>query len=190
MGRTKSIITDDMEIWRTLPYGDCRYMVSNHGRVLRLWTYKVASEGLRKVHKEKILSPTDNGNGYKIVSLQIDGKRKNKYVHRLVAEMFVEKPEGKNVVNHLDFDKSNNRASNLEWCTQRENTEYSRQNFKKQHNVRVSPNTGERYISKRKNGLYRVSISSKTARIDKGFKNLSDAIEFRNKVCDEIGYTI
>lgn len=47
-------------------------------------------------------------------------------VHRIVAEAFIEKPEGKNTVNHIDFNRHNNCVRNLEWCTQAENVKHSR----------------------------------------------------------------
>lgn len=58
---------------------------------------------------------------YKTVSLTIEGKTLNKYVHRLVAECFCEKREGCNEVDHVDGNKLNNHADNLEWVTRSEN---------------------------------------------------------------------
>ena len=50
----------------------------------------------------------------------IDGKERQFRVHRLVASLFCENddPVHKKVVNHIDMDKTNNKAVNLEWCTQ------------------------------------------------------------------------
>lgn len=64
-----------------------------------------------------IVTPTKNADGYDVVYVRIDGKKKLKYVHRLVAEHFVDRPsEGRNLcVHHIDCDKHNNRADNLEW---------------------------------------------------------------------------
>ena len=54
--------------------------------------------------------------------------RKNVQVHRIIASLFCNKPDGKDFVNHIDGDKQNNSADNLEWCTKSENTKHSFQN--------------------------------------------------------------
>lgn len=60
---------------------------------------------------------------YKFVNLTVSkGKFKLHYLHRLVAMTFIPNPENKPCVNHIDSDKANNHISNLEWCTQSENT--------------------------------------------------------------------
>jgi hypothetical protein len=48
-------------------------------------------------------------------------KKKNMYIHRLVAEAFIDNPENKKFVNHIDYDKANNNIDNLEWVTHSEN---------------------------------------------------------------------
>ena len=88
------------EYWKDIEGADGKYQVSNLGRV-------------RKV---KYLKPY-NIDGYPIVCL--DGRAKA--VHRLVAETFLDNPEGKEFVNHKDGDRTNARQDNLEWVTPREN---------------------------------------------------------------------
>jgi len=89
------------------------YKVSNLGRVKSL-----------KFNKEKILKMSFATGGYCIVSLSKDGVVKMRTVHQLVAETFLgHTPCGmKLVVNHIDFDKTNNKVSNLEIVTSRENS--------------------------------------------------------------------
>lgn len=65
-------------------------------------------------------------NGYLKQSLRDkDHKESKKFVHRLVAEVFIPNPEGLPEVNHKDCNKSNNSVSNLEWCTRRENLQHA-----------------------------------------------------------------
>lgn len=69
------------------------------------------------------LKPTDNGNGYMYIILSNKKVRVAKSIHSLMAEAFLEKPSGNEhyVVNHKDSNKANNKLSNLEWVTQKEN---------------------------------------------------------------------
>ncbi len=64
-----------------------------------------------------------NNNGYKMVRLS--SPRGLYTVHRLVARAFVPNPDSLPCVNHLDFNRANNEASNLEWCTQGQNIRHS-----------------------------------------------------------------
>lgn len=71
--------------------------------------------------------PTDNhaGNGYLYVDLYNNGERKRAFIHRLVAEYYVDNPYHKPVVNHIDGNTKNNNANNLEWCTSKENVSHA-----------------------------------------------------------------
>ena len=68
---------------------------------------------------EHLLKPIKKRNGYLYVDLyDFDGKHHKEYIHRLVAETFIENTNNLPCVNHKDENKENNSASNLEWCTQ------------------------------------------------------------------------
>lgn len=93
--------------------------------------YSVSIEG--KVYSYKTLPPVEMAASrpfnkqrqeymYPLVNLSLNGVLNCKAIHRLVAEAFLPKEEGKVYVNHIDGDKSNNRVENLEWCTASENT--------------------------------------------------------------------
>ena len=86
--------------------------------------YLACSNGIilsTKTGKAKPLKPLDNGNGYLAVSLSKNGKVRRFYIHRLIAESFLENIEKKEEVNHIDGNRGNNSLSNLEWVTRSEN---------------------------------------------------------------------
>lgn len=112
------------EIWKPIDGYEGLYEVSNHGNVRSLDRY-VMDKGNPSLRKGRLISACDNGHGYKYVTLYKDGKQKHKHVHRLVAEAFVDNPNNLNEVNHLDFDKSNNVSTNLEWCSRQYNMHHA-----------------------------------------------------------------
>ena len=73
-------------------------------------------------------------NGYMQVLLYNHNGKHHKYVHRLVAEAFIDNPENKTQVDHIDSNRANNHVDNLRWCTNKENHNFS--NCKKPKNKR------------------------------------------------------
>ncbi len=63
--------------------------------------------------------------GYYVYKITINGIKKTRLIHRLVAETFIPNPENKKEVNHLDGNKYNNRLDNLEWATPSENQHHA-----------------------------------------------------------------
>lgn len=74
-----------------------------------------------RLMKGKLLKYNYDKQGYLLVHLCTNGKRKCKKVHRLVAETFIKNEYNKIYVNHKDGNKQNNNVSNLEWVTPSEN---------------------------------------------------------------------
>ena len=112
------------EVWRDVKGYEGLYQVSNMGRVKSLGR----KDRFGRVIKERILEPAVTHNGYLRVGLHVDGKRKMLRVHRLVCEAFHENPDNKSEVNHVNEDKTDNRACNLEWSTRTENCNHGSRN--------------------------------------------------------------
>lgn len=93
------------------------------------YDYLITEDGrVYATHLKKYLSPYDNGIGYLAVKLKMKnpyGKRRQFYLHRLVAIAYLPNPLGLPDVNHKDGDKSNNHISNLEWSTEKENLKHA-----------------------------------------------------------------
>lgn len=105
------------EIWKDIDGWETIFQVSNTGKVRRL--YKSGPKELKGTMKT---------GGYKGVLLKTPEKFKAEYVHRLVAEAFIDNPDNLSCVNHKDENKLNNCVDNLEWCTHKYNNSYGTRN--------------------------------------------------------------
>lgn len=94
------------------------YIVSDEGRI---WSReRTRSDG--RFYKERELRPGKSTNGYLYVTLWKNGLHKRIAIHRIVARAFLLAANDKACVNHIDGNRHNNAASNLEWCTHSENS--------------------------------------------------------------------
>ena len=105
-----------METWKPID-GYPNYEVSNFG--------KVRSLNWHNEHKTRELFLKPHNKGYRQVELANDDGKKMFLVHRLVATAFIPNPNNYPQVNHIDADRTNNTAKNLEWCTQSQNMRYA-----------------------------------------------------------------
>lgn len=91
------------------------YYINNKGKVI-----STKNNTVRELKSYK------DTNGYLNIRLiNSNGKRTHSLVHRLVAIAFIHNPEDKPEVNHIDGNKTNNEASNLEWVSRSENLIHS-----------------------------------------------------------------
>lgn len=107
------------EVWKDIDGFNGKYQVSNQGRVRSFSRWKNGAE----------LSPGKCGNPgpYLWVNLVKTGRKDTKYyyIHKLVADAFLPKIEGKTEINHIDGNTLNNSVENLEWCTHAENMKHA-----------------------------------------------------------------
>lgn len=117
-----------MEFWKDIKGYEGLYQVSNMGNVRsadRIVHIKKKNFEYDELRKGRILKGQARKHGYLAVWLyKLDGTKRQESIHRLVAEAFCAKQDQDTDVNHKNEIKTDNRASNLEWCTHKENSNY------------------------------------------------------------------
>ncbi len=91
-------------------YKDSPYYIDKNGKVFRKW------DNNYKIRKTQISTT-----GYEIIDLQWNGNCEKQYIHRLVAELYIDNLENKTQVNHINGVTTDNNLNNLEWVTPQEN---------------------------------------------------------------------
>nr|DAP03575.1 MAG TPA: homing endonuclease [Caudoviricetes sp.] len=93
-------------------------------RITGMELYEVSNDGhVRNAKTKRLITHYKNNMGYWKVFLSVNGKTKPRFVHRLVAMMFLEPIKGKNTVDHINRDRNNNNVSNLRWATLKEQSQ-------------------------------------------------------------------
>lgn len=113
------------EEWKDIKGLEGYYQISNLGNVKSIDREVIANiNGGKKILRGKPMKLSESVNKrrenygyYLVVNLRKNGKNKVWFVHRLVAEAFINNPNKYPIVNHIDGNKHNNKADNLEWCT-------------------------------------------------------------------------
>lgn len=107
----------EKEIWKDIKGYEGLYQVSNLGRVRSMDRY----DSLKHFRKGRILKQSKINSGYLTVSL---GRNNRFLVHRIVAKTFLNNPDNLPCINHKNNNKTDNRLSNLEFCSYHYNNTY------------------------------------------------------------------
>lgn len=139
-----------MEKWKDVVEYEGLYQVSNTGLIRTNANKATYTEhhGIRHWKQRILKDKTPYGREVR-VTLWKEGKSKDYLVHRLIAEAFIPKVEGKNSINHIDGNPKNNHVSNLEWCDHEENNNHAFDNDLMSTNkkvVLVNSTTGETHL--------------------------------------------
>lgn len=109
------------EIWKDLKGFDLPYQISNKGNIKCLTHTIIDVLGRKYVRYEHNMSLTKHKSGYVVVTLRKNNSRSVCRVHVLVAKTFIDNPDNKPTVDHIDGNKTNNSVNNLRWYTIQEN---------------------------------------------------------------------
>ena len=154
-----------MEEWR--PVVDFpEYQVSNLGRVKSNLKWRGTDE--------RILIPKKHNAGYHIVCLRKEGKNYYQLIHRLVALAFLPF-EKKQVVDHINRNKKDNRLNNLRWTSSSLN------------NINKADQTNHRYIYETTTS-YQCRINNQQIKISKNFESLEEALEYRDTILNQTSF--
>jgi len=163
------------ELWKDIKGYEGYYQISSLGNVRSLDRVVTYNNGRTAKYKGSMRSPSVSD--YRLIALSKDGKVSVKKISRLVAEHFLFKIEGKDIVNHIDGNKKNDCVVNLEWCTLSENSIHAFENNLSSRKNKVSGVFYEQRRDKWAAYLYR---NCKNIFIGR-FNTQSEAVKAREK---------
>lgn len=178
------------EIWKDISGFEGRYQVSTHGRIKSIQD----NHGNNKEAIRSTFVRSDTCQ-YEYVQLWVKDTPTTKAVHRLVAQAFIENPEDKPVVNHIDGNRLNNNVCNLEWVSQSENLKHAyASGFREPPKAQLGKKCGN--TSNFHNVTWDTSRNKWKATLkhkgkmlfQKRFENEIDAALYVNKMLDELGF--
>ncbi len=186
------------EKWKDILAWEGLYQISNFGRVKSLEKHVINKSGTYTKRKERILKPSIS-KGYYHVILHRDKFKKGYTVHRLVAVNFLIEHDKNLHINHKDGNKLNNHIENLEWCTQKENSQHAVKNGlykplfgEKAPRALIDKNKALLIISLLKSGFSGMEISEKTGTSNKIISSINTHTTWRhltkdlkNPICDK-----
>ena len=133
--------------------------------------YEVSDDGLiRNTETGRVLKQRDS-NGYRTCYITRDGRTSCYMVHRVVAKAFVPMIEGKNVVDHINRDKTNNSVQNLRWTDTSQNNRNRSRFHSKTDGLHNITQNGNKFV---------VSFMQNRETTRKSFETQEEAIAWRD----------
>ncbi|MCI6458253.1 MAG: NUMOD4 motif-containing HNH endonuclease [Clostridium sp.] len=108
-------------MWKDIKGYEEIYKISDTGEIWSKDRWCIDKKGRKRFRKGMKLSPDIASNGYYRITFSKNGKKVQKYLHRLIAEYFIPNPNNYPQVNHIDGNKLNCNIKNLEWVTNQDN---------------------------------------------------------------------
>jgi len=112
----------EKEIWKPVVGFEGWYEVSSFGRLRSVDRVEVNANGVTRHLKGKMISTSSLSHGYPVAVLMRPGEKKMVRIHRLVAKAFIQNPENKPCIDHIDTNRANCRKDNLRWVDNKENS--------------------------------------------------------------------
>lgn len=180
------------EIWKDIEGYEGLYQVSNLGKVRSCDRYVRSVSKSGKVYRRRLnglILQDYQSDGYHMIDIQKYNIRESFLVHRLVAKAFVDNPDNKPAVNHIDRNKDNNSYNNLEWVTNQENS---------QHAKLTGHDFGKAWRGKHMTHDQRLNLSKcstkkmpvKCIETDQTFESIKSAADTYNVTSETIRYSI
>lgn len=147
--------------------------------------YKISDTGIVfSVRTNKELKPFVTQWGYLSVQLRNHSKKANRFVHRLVGEAFLEKPEDATEINHKDGNKKNNHVSNLEWCTSSQNHSHRCHVLgEKPTNIHIMHQKNSKRVVCIETGDVFKSITDASKSVGVGLSTMSAHLNGKTRIC-------
>lgn len=153
----------EKEFWKDIPGFEDYYQASNLGRIRsldRIVEYHRNNKIVKYYKKGRILKLSKSGNGYMTVSFPICNQTKTMHVHFLVAKTFLPNVLNKPTVNHINEIRTDNRVSNLEWATYKEQMNYG--TLKKRLSKTMSEKIGVNSVKYKPSSYYSEKPTTRT----------------------------